>query len=284
MRVNTCINTRLDSPPCCTHHECMRTLNELEGSQLDPKLALWEQVAIAIETGIRSSGTPGMQLPSEADQRARHGVSRVTLRQALHHLQDKGLVESSPGRGWFIRDERAYRPPSDARKSEPRPLFEPPGKLMSFTEMARSRGLTPDSVVLEQRVRPATFDEAEALAIAPGADVFLLRRLRRLNGLAVALDQNLIPFQVLPGALIQDFTKTSLHAAFHSAGATPVVADAEVEAVVADAEQARLLEAAEGFPLLKVRQNFFDAQGRTIERGVIVYRGDRYRYRTRLVP
>jgi GntR family transcriptional regulator len=282
MRVNTCINTRLDSPLCCPHHECMRTLHELEGSQLDSKLALWEQVAIAIETEIRSSGTPGVQLPSEADQRARHGVSRVTLRQALHHLQHKGLVESSPGRGWFIRD--ADRAPSDAGKPEPRPIFEPPGKLMSFTEMARSRGLTPDSVVLEQRVRPATFDEAEALAIAPGADVFLLRRLRRLNGLAVALDQNLIPLQVLPGALVQDFTKSSLHAAFRSAGATPVVAEAEVEAVVADAEQARLLEADEGFPLLKVRQNFFDAQGRTIERGIIIYRGDRYRYRTRLVP
>jgi DNA-binding GntR family transcriptional regulator len=31
-----------------------------------------------------------------------------------------------------------------------------------------------------------------------------------------------------------------------------------------------------------VRQAFFDVAGRPVERGLIIYRGDRYRFRSRL--
>jgi GntR family transcriptional regulator len=257
-------------------------------SRLDPQLPLWRRVANAIELEIEISAAPGSRLPSEEEQRARYGVSRVTLRQALRHLQEKGLLVPSAGRGWFVRDDR--RDDGDGARSsltshpEPRQIFEPPGKLMSFSDMARSRGMEPDSVVIDSTTRPATFDEAEALRIAPGADVFLLRRLRRINGLAVALDRNLIPLHILPDALSRDFRTSSLHDAFRAVGAAPVVADAEFEAVVAEAGQAALLDVEVGFPLLKARQTFFDTGGRIIERGEIVYRGDRYRYRTRLVP
>jgi GntR family transcriptional regulator len=257
-------------------------------SRLDARMPLWRRVANAIELEIELSGAAGSRLPSEGEQCARYGVSRVTLRQALGHLQGKALVVPSPGRGWFVRDGKQEggdeAPANLTSYPEPRQIFETPGRLMSFSDMARSRGMEPDSVVLDSTTRPATFDEAEALRIAPGSEVFLLRRLRRINGLAVALDRNLIPLHVLPDALSRNFTTSSLHEAFRAVGAAPVVAEAEFEAVAAEARQAALLDVETGFPLLKARQAFFDARGRIIERGEIVYRGDRYRYRTRLVP
>ncbi len=244
-------------------------------TEVDSPMPLWEQVAQVIEAEAQSM-KPGTRLPSEAEQCARFEVSRVTLRQALQFVQAKGLLESRAGTGWFA---------SDGATREPRPstpVFEPPGKLMSFSDMARSRRLVPDSIVLERNVHPAPFNEAEALNIAPGADVFFLKRLRRLDGLSVAVDTSLVPLAILPNALSIDFSTASLHDCFRSAGAAPVVADTEVEAIVANEAQARLLEVAEGFPLLNVQQAFFDASGRPIERAVITYRGDRYRYRSRL--
>jgi GntR family transcriptional regulator len=240
---------------------------------------LWQQVADAVKAEIAASSAPGRQLPSEASQGARFGVSRVTLRQALLHLQQAGLIESRPGRGWFVIERK--RDPLSAG-ADRRTIFEPPGKLMSFSDMGRSRGLVPDSVVLERRVRSASFEEAETLSIAPGAKVLLLRRLRRLNGLAVAVDDNLIPMYILPEALDMDFATNSLHAAFCAADASPNSAETEVDAIVADKRQARLLEVNEGFPLLRVRQAIFDDHGRAIEQGVITYRSDRYRYRSKL--
>ena len=245
----------------------------------DHPARLWQQVAEAVRSEVIASGAPGRQLPSEASQCGRFGVSRVTLRQALLHLQEAGLIESRPGRGWFVTERK---PPVPVPTPEQRPVFEPPGKLMSFSDMGRSRGLIPESVVLQKRVRSATFEEAETLFIAPGAQILQLRRLRRLSGLAVAVDDNLIPLYILPGALQMDFAKISLHDAFRAADATPTTAETEVDAVVASRRQARLLDVEEGFPLLRVRQAIFDARGRAIEQGVITYRSDRYRYRARL--
>lgn len=248
----------------------------VQETEVDSPMPLWEQVAQVIEAEVQSM-TPGTRLPSEAEQGARFEVSRVTLRQALQFVQSKGLLESRAGLGWFAADGSA----KEARRPST-PVFEPPGKLMSFTDMARSRRLVPDSIVLERNVHPAPFNEAEALNIAPGAEVLLLKRLRRLDGLSVAVDTSLVPLAVLPNALLIDFSTASLHDCFRAAGAAPVVADTEVEAIVANEAQARLLDVPEGFPLLNVQQAFFDAAGRPIERAVITYRGDRYRYRSRL--
>jgi GntR family transcriptional regulator len=234
---------------------------------------LWEQAAAQIEAEMAGE-PPGTRLPSEAEQAARLGVSRVTIRQALVSLQRRGRIESSPGRGWFVVEE-----PTPAGG---RPLFEPPGRLMGFSHMARSKGSSPDSVVLEQTSRPATFEEADALSIMPGDEVLVLRRIRRLNGAPVAIDRSLVPLFLIPDALDRDFASGSLQDALTSAGSASVTADTEVEAIAADSELAALLRVPTDFALLKVRQAFFDATGRPVERGLIIYRGDRYRFRSRL--
>ncbi|MEV1168134.1 GntR family transcriptional regulator [Nonomuraea sp. NPDC049784] len=46
---------------------------------------------------------PGTTLPSEAQLRRQHGVSRSTVRQALAMLEREGLIMSEHGRGRFVR-------------------------------------------------------------------------------------------------------------------------------------------------------------------------------------
>jgi len=230
---------------------------------------LWEQVAAVLGREISEQGSrPGERLPSEASLCKRFGVSRVTLRQALSSLEQRGLVHPQAGRGWYLG---ASHPEA--------PVSEEPGVLQSFTEMARSRGLTPDSVVLHCLRRPAEWDEAQELGTAPGAELLSLRRLRRLDGIPVALDHSLVPGALLPRAAAQQFRTGSLYAALQGNGVRPVRADYEVQAVAADDEHARLLGVDVGSPLLSARQICTDAYGRRIERGHITYRGDRYRFR-----
>lgn len=245
--------------------------------QRDSHAHLWEQVAAKLEAEIEKN-PPGTRIPSETSQSRRLGISRVTLRQALSHLRERGLIESKPGQGWFIVDDAAPR----NTVIDGRPIYEPPGKLMGFSEMARLKGSVPDSVVIEQIIRPATLEEAGALAVMPGADLLVLRRVRRLNSAPIAVDRSVVPLYLIPKALCIDFNRASLHAEFNAAGTTLAAAETEVEAILADAELAKLLEVDIGFPLLKIRQAFFDTRGRAVERGVIIYRSDRYRFRSRL--
>jgi DNA-binding GntR family transcriptional regulator len=47
---------------------------------------------------------PGTQLPSNARLRESFGVSQMVVRLALDRLKERGLVETAPGRGVFVRE------------------------------------------------------------------------------------------------------------------------------------------------------------------------------------
>lgn len=174
----------------------------LGGSEL-----LHRRVARAIADEIAAGGlAPGERLPSERELGERLGVSRATVRRALRELAAKGLVESHVGRGSFVAAG---------------PIGEAPNALMSFTELGASRGLATSARVLAARTRPATLDEAELLAVAPGAPLFELERLRLLDGIPLSLDASRVPLALAPGLPDVDFGSASLYATLEAAGRGP---------------------------------------------------------------
>jgi DNA-binding GntR family transcriptional regulator len=64
---------------------------------IDENSHLWEQVATKLSSEIKMS-KPGVRMPSEFVQSQRLGVSRVTVRQALTSLRERGLIESKLAR------------------------------------------------------------------------------------------------------------------------------------------------------------------------------------------
>jgi DNA-binding GntR family transcriptional regulator len=208
----------------------------------------------------------GDRLPGERDLCRRFDISRVTVRRALSELRDQGLIEPAGPRGWFVTA---------------RSIGEP-NVLMSFSEMARGRGLVPSSQVLAAVTRPATIDEAEDLVLAPGAPIFELRRLRLLDQIPVGIEQTRIPLAVAPSLPTMDFGVDSLYEALRALAVIPTRADYDVQALAAEADQAGPLGLAEGAPLLLARALTYDQSGRPIEMSRSYFRGDRYRFRTTL--
>ncbi len=209
---------------------------------------------------------PGAQLLGERELCKRFDVSRVTIRRALAELRDRGLIDSDGARGWFVNA----------------PSFGEPNELMGFSEMARSRGLDPRSVVLVARTRAAEIDEADDLHIAPGSDLFELKRVRKLDGIAVAIEHSRIPLRYAPGLPKLDFISASLYDALREAGCSPAFAEYTLQAVATSAEQAPLLGVETGWPLLVASAITHDRGGRPIELSHSLFRGDRYRFRTTL--
>jgi GntR family transcriptional regulator len=224
-----------------------------------------EDLATEIERGRRP---PGSRLPPERALAEHFGVSRVTLRRALEELARAGVVTRS-GTGWAVVSAT---------------IGEPPNVLMSFSEMAASRGLVPGSRVLDRRVRPATIDEAESLGLAPGASLFELERLRAMDEVPIMIDRTRIPLSLAPGLEEEEFEGTSLYAVLEQRyGMRPTRARFTVEAIAADERRARLLAHGIGEPLLLCRQQTEDQTGRQMELCEMSYRGDRYRFRATLL-
>jgi len=227
--------------------------------------AVRDAIADHITTG---SWRPGQRIPSERRLGEAFGVSRVTVRRALAALVEDGVLEVVPGRGCFVSIG---------------PLSEEPNVLLSFTAMARARGLEPSAIVRDHAVRAATIDEAETLRVAPGSEVVHLERLRSLDAIPVAVDRSVIPLARCPSLATTDFATASLYDVLREgAGLVPSSAETTVEAVAAGDEIAALLELSPSWPVLVTTQTTFDQHQRPLEASRIVYRGDRYRFRARL--
>lgn len=228
---------------------------------------LWVQAVNLIKADIASGAlTPGMRLPPERLLCQQLGISRVTLRKALLELVDERILSSSHGRGWYVGDGAVAK--------------EWPNSLESFSETAERMGLAASSVVLEQKNAPASFDEAELLAIAPGTPVFHLVRIRLLDGVPIALDSSVIPVSMLGDIDGVDFATHSLYAQLDTAGHSPERADSTIEAREADERAAQHLGYGIGKPLLVMNQVAHTKDGRAVALSTIEYVGDRYRLRT----
>jgi GntR family transcriptional regulator len=231
--------------------------------------ALYLQVVAAISADVRGGALRhGDRLPGERELAERFDVSRVTIRRALAELASAGLIESKPGRGNFVTN---------------RVLGESANSLMSFSQMGAERGLTATARVLDVRIRGASLDEADLLLIAPGAPVFELRRVRMLDALPVSIDHSRLPAERVPGIDGVDFSTASLYSTMEGLGCGPKRADYTVRAVAADEGSAAHLDVAIGAPLLTTSTRSFDADGRIVELGEMIYRGDRYQFRASLI-
>jgi GntR family transcriptional regulator len=240
-------------------------VSALPGDEAEP---LYQRVMRSIQHDIEAGRlTQGTRLPSERELCERLDVSRVTTRRALAGLVEQGVVEASPGRGWFVAAG---------------PVSEPPNRLLSFSALGRARGLEPTARVVRCETRPASFEEADDLAVAPGAPLFDIERVRLLDGLPVSVDSSLVPLARVPALTSVEWTTASLYAVLRDAGVVPTHADYSVHAESADARIAGLLELPAGGAVLIADQRTYDQDDRPIERGHVVYRGDRYRFRTRL--
>jgi DNA-binding GntR family transcriptional regulator len=227
---------------------------------------LWRQAADLIlhqiVTGkLASSG----RIPPERDLLAQLSISRVTLRRALQSLVEEGVLTASHGRGWYV----ATAVPKEF-----------PNTLESFSETAARLGLVPSSDVLRAAEAPATLDEAEVLGIAPAAAVFHLDRIRRLDGVPVAVDSSFFAASLKPDLTGIDFRSASLFQLLIGSGLDLARAETIIEAHGAAPELADHLGIEIGKPILVMQQIIVDGEGRPLLSSTIQYVGDRYRLRT----
>jgi GntR family transcriptional regulator len=243
---------------------------QLARGALDPgSVPLYERVAAKLWEDLRTSGArSGDRLPSERALTERYDVSRVTLRSALELLAQRGAVQAAPSRGWFVAGEVTAATST--------------AHVEGFADYARKHRIPMSVRLLLSRVRPCTVREAQRLRIAPGEELFEMRRLRSLNGLVVVLEHNRLPLALCPALAETDFSHASLYATLLAADPPQIPRRAEysVEARSPNREERRVLEL-EGtsVPVLMARQLTFSQHGHPLELTDQAYRGDRYQFR-----
>jgi GntR family transcriptional regulator len=209
----------------------------------------------------------GQGIPPERELCERYGISRMTARQAVMELVNEGLVYRVQGLGTFV--------------AEPK-VRQGTGRLTSFTQDMRERGMRASSAVLRVEVESAGPVVARLLRIDPGEWIIRVRRVRNADGKSMALETSHLLYDVAKGILDVDLATRSLYEELSKAGIHIATAEQSYEAVLVNDSESEYLGVPVGSPALLMERVTFDADDRPFEYVKSVYRGDRYRITTRL--
>jgi GntR family transcriptional regulator len=204
---------------------------------------------------------PGDALPSERSIADLMAISRVTVRSAFGELVNEGLLVQKRGSGTYVNGAGALR------------IEQPLSRLTSFTEDMALRGLAATSEWLDRSRGAATPEEAIKLSLSPGQLVTRLNRLRRADGMPLAIERATVPTVFLPDP---GEVTGSLYTVLERRGLKPVRALQRLHAVALTARDAKHLGVDDGSPALFVERISYLADGRIVEFVKSVFRGDRY--------
>ena len=249
-----------------THYHS--SLGQSEMLDRNSSIPLHTQLADALRERIRSRELrPHMQLPSERVLCEKHGISRVTVRKAFSDLMHEGLIYTTVGKGTYVADLQ---------------LDEELQPLSSFSQDIERRGMTISSRILEAGIFNADTHVAGQLRIPRGAEVVRLRRLRSADGLPIALQLTLLPHHLCPDLLQYDLSTRSLFDVLRAEYQLQLArADTVIEATLVCPEEAELLELPTPAAVLVSEQTTYLSTDDIIELTRSVFRGDRYKLRTR---
>lgn len=230
----------------------------------DSAIPLHTQLAALLRGRIYSHElTPHTQLPSERELCDKHGVSRITVRNALNELLHEGLVFKAVGKGTYVADWT---------------LNEELQPLSSFSDDMKRRGLQVTSRVLEARVIAADDSVAQQLQVPRGAEVIRLHRLRLADGALIALQLSHLPHHLCPRLATYDFATRSLFDTLRTEyGLRLGRADTTISAALARADETRLLQLPQRSAVLISEQVTYLEDESVIEATRSVFRGDRYK-------
>lgn len=170
---------------------------------------------------------PNTMIPSEKQLMAITGVSRVTIRRAIADLVGEGILYARAGAGTFTVPDRVETG-----------LNRPVG----FTESVLQLGRTPSTRVLQKDVVPAPQAVARRLGLTEGEDVFLVERLRYIDGIPCMVERAHFPYPVVRG-IDQEDLKGSIYQLLRTKYGLSIVDGSEtVTAVNADRRLAKLLD------------------------------------------
>lgn len=210
---------------------------------------------------------PGSAVPPERTLATELGISRTTVRQALAELEMEGRLHRIQGKGTFVAT----------------PKVAQPLQLTSYTEEMRAHGMQPASQILDVTTLAADVELAATLGLEPGSRVVSVERLRMADGEPMAIEHTHLPAALFPGLERHLTRAASLYEVLSTQyGVRLAEAEETIETVLASPREAALLGTDTGLPMLLISRLSIDTDGRRVEWVQSWFRGDRYKFITRL--
>ena len=218
---------------------------EISGSTLVP---LYNQLANLIENKILSGSYQyGEKIPSEGEWMETYDISRVTVRNALKMLVDRGIVEKKQGKGAYV-------------------LFPVYKETISAGGSFTSAGVTSNSIPTTKILKKEYLGLSDGQKAELGfieSEIISLKRIRSIDYQPVIFEIDYVVKEM--EALVDNLTESdSLIEVLKSQGYHINHFDNVIDVSIASAEVAQYLQVEEGDPLLHIKQQVLNASNKLI--------------------
>lgn len=211
---------------------------------------------------------PHDKLPSESELTDQHGVSRITVRQALNDLQKEGLIVKLHGKGAYVSHPRAAQSLN---------------RLQGLSEALSLQGQTVNSKRLSMKKLSAPAAVARQLQLEPASEVYQLMMLRYLDREPLSVNCSYLPLATGEKLARADISSRDFIDLFeHEFGMKVEQAQLEISARRADAREARWLKIETGDPVLQVERLLCASNAQPLQIETAVYRADAFSYKLNL--
>ncbi|WP_416350173.1 GntR family transcriptional regulator [Mammaliicoccus lentus] len=160
----------------------------------DKKMPLYQKIMKNIQDYIKNQGLEhGDVIPTEKALSEKYQVSRVTIRKAISRLIEKEILYSIKGSGTYVAFPKFEHN-----------LF----KLQGFTEEMQPYHDSIKNKVIEFRLIKPNEEIQEILNLNKEEKVYNIKRIRKLNGEVLIIENAYIPFELFPDLSVEAMTKS----------------------------------------------------------------------------
>ena len=232
----------------------------------------YETIAEDIQSKILSGlYKPDEKLPQETELCRRYDASRITIRQAMELLVNRGLITKRRGSGTFVK---AVSGGSGNHES-----FARSQQFGGFTRTEEGRQIT--SHIHEFMLIPASTDIAGRLQLSEGAFVCYICRTRLADGKPHVVEYTYMPTDFITG-LTMEVVQSSIYSHIEETLKLKIQSAHRIAraAMPTDQERLWLHIGGEPIPILEVEQVAYLDDGRIFEYSISRHRADCFELRT----
>ncbi len=216
------------------------------------------QVATEIQKKIEDHvWLPGYCIPSERSLSEEYNLSRMTVRQALGELVQKGILVREKGKGTFVCEKSINQ-----------------RNIMSFTEMMQSAGINfTTEITCFEKVK--SYEDL----FLPFEDeiIYKIKRLRIVDEVVIGEETIYLPWSLLPELQESDL-KTSFYKYLDEKGLSVYESDAAIQAALMNEVYYKIFRVKKHLPLLQVKSKNYSESGQLLFVEESVYRSDKYMF------
>ncbi|MGD1816146.1 MAG: GntR family transcriptional regulator [Pleomorphochaeta sp.] len=146
---------------------------------------------------------PGEKLPSEREMSKIYKINRMTVKKAIETIVEEGILYKVKNKGTFVSKQ-------DAKKI----LYlndHSKGKSIGLGAFINSTGRQLNNTVLEKGLIKNSRYLEKKLQLKKDEEIYILNRLRSIDGDSVALEYCSVPKKYFPDIDDHDFEKASLY-------------------------------------------------------------------------